>query len=325
MLANELITQEGERQSTANNEENATEVVIPPLCVSATIFHIDISPATPRREDTPPDHSVSDGRSDLHHLRTSVLFASRTVANRSITDGTSSLLLASGGDRASTSRRDLLGDRILRSSGSLRDFDLHVHPSVARVLSPIADIDASSNRGEATGKSMDEDEDLMEVEPTQEDNVEINNKLYSWGWGDHSLHDDSVDRNLSSTDQDESKAAKVMEVSSRLQTKSIVAVATGHHHSACATSQGGLYIVGKNMHGCVDPSLPEGHVVSRPVLLDCISHVRVLQVSCGYDHTAVLSSNGSVVSTCFYYVPLSQLIFLFLEMCAYDVTDNMGK
>ncbi len=291
----DMITQLEEGRSNANSEEDAVEAVPPPLCVSAAIFHIDISPTTPPREDAPADNSRNNHRPALHHLRTSVLFASRTVANQSITDGKSNLLLASGGNRASTSRRDLLGDRILRSSGSLRDFDLHVHPSVARVLSPIADIDASSNLSEATSTTMDEDEDAMEVEQTQYDDGEINNKLYSWGCGDHSLHDDSVDRVLSS-DQVEKKAAEQMEVSSRLQSKSIVAVATGHHHSACATSQGGLYIVGKNLHGCVDPNLPEEHVVSRPVLLDCISHVRVLQVSCGYDHTAILSLNGSVVS-----------------------------
>ena len=295
--ANDMITQQAEGRGNANSEEDAPEAVLPPLCVSAAIFHIDISPTTPPREETPADHSRNNGRPVSHHLRTSMLFASRTVANRSITDGTPNQLLASGGNRTSTSRRDLLGDRILLSSRSLRDFDLHVHPSVARVLSPIADIDASSNRSEATSTTMDEDEDedAMEVEQAHDDDGEINNKLYSWGWGDQSLHDDSVDRVFSS-DHVESKATEQMEVTSRLQSKSIVAVASGHHHSACATSQGGLYIVGKNLHGCVDPNLPEGHVVSRPVLLECISNVRVMQVSCGYDHTAVLSSNGSVVS-----------------------------
>jgi len=299
---NVRIAQQPEEQNNANSEEDATEpAALPPLCVSASIFHIDISQTTPMQDDAPADQIESDSRQALHHFRTSVLFASRTVANRSITDGTSSLLLASGGDRASTSRRDLLGDRILRSSGSLRDFDLHVHPSVAR-LSTIADKDSCSIPSEATSIVMDDDEDAMEVELTQDDSVEINNKLYSWGWGDQSLHDDSVDRTLP-TDQDEKKSVEQMEVTSRLQSKSIVAVATGHHHSACATSQGGLYIAGKNLHGCVDPNVPEGQVVSRPVLLDCISHVRVLQVSCGYDHTAVLSSNGSVVSITFHQFP----------------------
>jgi hypothetical protein len=326
---NAMLDQQTEEGMHDNTEEDATtEAALPPLCVSAAIFHIDFSP---RHDHTPADdQSMSgigmDGRPSLHHLRTSVLFASRTVANRSITDGTSNQLLASGGDRASTSRRDLLGDRIRRSSGSLRDFDLHVHPSVPRLLSPIADtMDASSTtiRSEATSSSAtmeeedDDDDDAMEVEPTTpNNNVEINNKLYSWGWGDQSLHDDSVDRVLS-MDQDGKKTSTAtveqMEVSSRLQSKSIVAVATGHHHSACATSQGGLYIVGKNLHGCVDPNLPEGQIISRPVLLDCISHVRVLQVSCGYDHTAVLSSNGSVVSaTISFILSLVSTTYLYL-------------
>ena len=65
-------------------------------------------------------------------------------------------------------------------------------------------------------------------------------------------------------------------------------------------------MVGKNVHGCVDPNSPEGDIIARPMLLDCISHIRVVQVSCGYDHTAVLSSNGSVVSMeiCFAILPL---------------------
>lgn len=298
---NNVMMDQAEVQGIGGNEEDAAVVGVqslPPLCVSATIFHIDINPTTPRVENASADRRDSESQPTLQYRRTSVLFASRTVANRSITNGTSSLLLASGGDRATTSRHDLFGDRILRSPGSLRDFETHVHPSVSRVLSPIADSDACSSRSEATSTSMEEDEDQMDVELMEDGVVDIRNKLYSWGWGEQSCHDDPVDRILS-MERDETKTAEQMEVSSRLQSKSIVAVATGHNHSACATSQGGLYIVGKNVNGCVDPNLQEGSVISRPVLLDCISHIKVLQVSCGYDHTAVLASNGFVVSHCF--------------------------
>lgn len=108
------------------------------------------------------------------------------------------------------------------------------------------------------------------------------------------MHDDSGDR-IPALDQDAAKRDN-LQVSSRLESKSIIAFAIGQKHSACATSQGTLYVVGKNVHGCVDPNSPEGKVISRPMLLDCMSNVRVLQVSCGYDHTAVISSNGSVLT-----------------------------
>ena len=87
-----------------------------------------------------------------------------------------------------------------------------------------------------------------------------------------------------------------LRVTSHLGSKSVHAIAAGQGHSACTMSQGALYIAGRNVRGCVDPNSPEGEVVLRPMLLDCVSHVRVVQVSCGRDHTAVLLSNGSVLT-----------------------------
>ena len=137
--------------------------------------------------------------------------------------------------------------------------------------------------------------DSMEVEPMLAGEVADSNNLYSWGRGEQSLHDDSNDR-IPLIDGDEKETFEMIRVSSCLQSKSMIAVATGHNHSACVSSQGMLYVVGKNVNGCVDPNCPVGDVIFRPVLLDCISHIRVLQVSCGLDHTAALSSTGSVLT-----------------------------
>lgn len=124
-----------------------------------------------------------------------------------------------------------------------------------------------------------------------------NGSLYSWGWGKQSLHDDDDDRLPESIMGSEDKdIAEDILVSSRLSSKTVLAVSTGQHHSACATSQGTLYVVGTNLHGCVDPDLPEEIVVPKPVLLDTLGQIRVVQVSCGFDHTAILSSNGSVLT-----------------------------
>jgi hypothetical protein len=346
------------RRSTATSASS--------LHLSATIFHIDTrgaaimidtagdqtrndvvensSPMNPAAGETTNSSAPADTRTSDDQpppvvvVRSSILFASRNRANRSIMEGTSNLLLASGGDGSNFSRRTLLGDRVLSSIGGLRDLEMHVHPSVRTFQSPIAAVNVGRNQPR---NFSDEDDDIMEVEPrhakklfqvgstneqsgsgdeigstarndnktvqsTQEgDAMEVeatpgivddgSTILYSWGRGEQSLHDDSKER-IPFIDDDENKIAEMIQVCSRLQSKSILAIATGQNHSACATSQGTLYIAGKNIHGCVDPNSPEGIVISRPVLLDCISHIRVLQVSCGLDHTAVMSSTGSVVS-----------------------------
>ncbi len=381
-----MINQTAE-ESKSSEERRSTAVSAPSLHLSAAIFQIDIRGATivgdtagdqttsdaaaeSRAMDTtagqatmnttPADRRTIDGRPTP--VRVSLLFASRTIANRSIMEGTSNLLLASGGDGASISRRSLLGNRVMSSAGILRDLETHVHPSVRTVISPIAD-GSNVGRNDLT-ETMDEEQDLMEVNP-RDDEVMVKKKLfplgdddqllhddckssndrtgcrmvreeimtaqpkeeedameveptlgaidgstilYSWGRGEQSLHDDSKERILL-TNGDEKKTSEMIKVSSRLQSKSILAIATGQNHSACATSQGALYIVGKNVHGCVDPNCPEGNVISRPVLLDCISHVRVLKVSCGLDHTAALSSTGSVVSLSFLGYFLTTVLF----------------
>jgi len=137
----------------------------------------------------------------------------------------------------------------------------------------------------------DDDDDDDEKKP-------VTNILYSWGKGTQSLHDDSNDRSMPNDgdddDDEEEKSNNTAKVSSRLESKSILAIATGQNHSVCATAQGTTYVVGTNLHGCVDPNLAEGASCFRPQLLESLGSVRVVQVSCGYDHTAALSSNGSV-------------------------------
>ena len=297
-VPNILHQQEGkeEEESKENDERRQTAASAPPLShtpAAAPIFRVDVRETTHYEETTsrPADNTSGSSRRPANlHRRSSVLFASRVVANRSIMEGASNILLASGGMGESTSRRDLLGDRGL-SSTSLRDFEMHLHSSISkRMLSPIAD---SSHGGSETTSldesSMEVELSDMEAEPVlpEKEVVDTKSKLYSWGSGVNSLHDDSDDR---------TPTMEEMQVSSRLDSKSILSVSGGQYHTSCATSQGTVYVAGKNVNGCVDPNSKEGDVIARPMLLDCISNIRVLQVSCGYDHTAVLSSNGSVLS-----------------------------
>ena len=330
---------EGEEKSASMDEDNNanenTTTPPPPLHVSATIFSIDTRETTHYEESTTSTTSSTTTRPTLQqHRRSSVLFASRIVANRSIMEGTSNMLLASGGTHGQrTSRRDLLGDRGLSVTGSsLRDFEMHVHPSVSRrmLLSPISGGSSEHSGSETTvttsadakddgllledeeEESMEVDLSDMEVEEEKEEEKEkvtdTKNKLYSWGKGIQSLHDDSNDRIIPTLNDDSDSEnnnnkkinTELLVVTSRLDSKSILSVSTSQHSSACATSLGTVYVAGRNVHGCVDPNAKDNEVISRPMLLDCLGNIRVVQVSCGYDHTAVLSSNGSVVSTYLY-------------------------
>ena len=324
-----------DEDNNANNENTTTPP--PPLHVSATIFSIDTRETTHYEESTTSTTSSTTTRPTLQqHRRSSVLFASRIIANRSIMEGTSNILLASGGTHGQrTSRRDLLGDRGLSVTGSsLRDFEMHVHPSVSRrmLLSPISGGSSEHSGSETTvtttadakddGLLVDEEEESMDVElsdmEVEEEGKEVvpdtKNKLYSWGKGIQSLHDDSNDRIIPTLNDDSSDSennnkkninTELLVVTSRLDSKSILSVSTSQHSSACATSLGTVYVAGRNVHGCVDPSAKDNEVISRPMLLDCLGNIKVVQVSCGYDHTAVLSSNGSVVSILLFGVLMS--------------------
>lgn len=292
----------------------------PPPYASATIFRVETRETTAlHREERIDDGGgaqagAAAGRpAPPLRRRSSILFASRVAVHRSIAEGSSRTLLASGGDGAIVSRREILGaSGPLRhgSGGSLVDLDLHVHPSISRrpLPPPAADAGATvvGSAAIAAGGEMEVDPppeggDAMEVDapPEPEEAVEADaaeSGLYSWGRGEQSLHDDAEDRVPTLGGDREKENAHLMQVTSRLESKSMLHSACATYQSACATSRGTLYVAGRNVRGCVDPDSPEGEVISRPVLLDCLGNVRVVQVSCGHDHTAALSSNGSVLA-----------------------------
>lgn len=254
---------------------------------SASIFRVETSSrstgkptaktSTPDDPDTPmpAEERISESQ---RQRRSSVLFASRTQASRLLVDGGSSrVLLASGGHGATTSRRDLLGSTCLGQEVSLHDFDLNRRFNA----SPI--VDSSTDSSEISENDVLED-DVKDIGAEYEPEAEKGTVLYSWGRGLTTLHDDGIDRNCAA------------QVDTKLKSKALLSISTSQYHSACATSTGSVYVVGQNVDGCVDPSIRDGAVVSRPVLLESLNHIRVIQVSCGYDHTAVVSSNGSVLS-----------------------------
>ena len=111
--------------------------------------------------------------------------------------------------------------------------------------------------------------------------------LYSWGSGINSFHDNGNDVQLID--------ARISS-DSRAGRTDIVSCSVGEHHAACTTTSGQVLIVGSNTHGEVDPDRPKERIIAKPFLLEALNQARIVQVSCGFNHTAALHSNGSVIT-----------------------------
>lgn len=111
--------------------------------------------------------------------------------------------------------------------------------------------------------------------------------VYSWGSGINSLHDDSDDRKPENA---------LIKPDSRVGARDISSASIGHYHAACSTSTGEVLVCGRNTAGAVDPDRKGDDVIARPIILESLSMSRIVQVSCGLDHTAALRSNGAVLT-----------------------------
>jgi alpha-tubulin suppressor-like RCC1 family protein len=76
----------------------------------------------------------------------------------------------------------------------------------------------------------------------------------------------------------------------------IISCGVGEHHAACVTSAGQVLIAGRNSSGEVDPDRRDEKIIAKPMLLESLSQARIVQVSCGFNHTAALRSNGAVLT-----------------------------
>ena len=113
--------------------------------------------------------------------------------------------------------------------------------------------------------------------------------LYSWGKS-HLMHDDDKER-LVPSDSHVPNTERIGRLSD------ICSVACGPNHSACATKDGRVYICGDNTSGAVAPYDRDLSVIVRPQLMESLgSQSCIRQVSCGWDHTAALSSTGTVLT-----------------------------
>jgi len=117
----------------------------------------------------------------------------------------------------------------------------------------------------------------------------VSSALYSWGTS-HLLHDDDKERLI----PEESIISK----SERLgRLSDIISVACGPNHSACATKLGQVYMCGRNIDGSISPFEKELKLVVRPKLMESLGDRTIIrQVSCGWDHTAAVTSTGMVLT-----------------------------
>lgn len=111
--------------------------------------------------------------------------------------------------------------------------------------------------------------------------------LYSWGIGPNSLHD-----SIQEVDVEHAQVDK----NSRIGRLDIVSCSIGNHHTACVTTEGRVLINGENHFGEVDPARKEESLIVKPSALESLVQASVIEVSCGFKHTAALRSNGTVLT-----------------------------
>lgn len=71
-------------------------------------------------------------------------------------------------------------------------------------------------------------------------------------------------------------------------------IACGDDHSGFIASNGYLYMMGSNQYGKLGVSNLIQQNASRPVLVECLTDFEVSEISCGLNHTGIVTSNGLV-------------------------------
>lgn len=131
--------------------------------------------------------------------------------------------------------------------------------------------------------------------------------LYTWGSFEFSSGEISgEDRNKEGMTYrlfDSSETAKginyprLLPRDTRLGRADIVAMSASETHCAFVTSSGRLLTCGNNSEGAVDPSQRDALTIPRPMHLEAgLTITRIKKVSCGINHTAVVTENKSVLT-----------------------------
>ena len=136
-------------------------------------------------------------------------------------------------------------------------------------------------------------------------------EIYTWGSLEFSINsdgdgnkenaaDDATYR-LFGTSENNAKAAadspRPLPPNTRLGRSDIVSMSASETHCAFVTASGRLLICGNNRKGAVDPSRRDSFCIPRPTHLEAgLGMNRIKKVSCGINHTAVVTETKSVLT-----------------------------
>jgi ubiquitin-protein ligase E3 A len=78
--------------------------------------------------------------------------------------------------------------------------------------------------------------------------------------------------------------------------KNFVAISTNAYHTAAVTATGELYTCGQNDQGQLGNPDTSIQTIEKPHLVESLGNHRIISVSCGLNHTVVVSSSGCALS-----------------------------
>eukprot|EP00531_Pseudo-nitzschia_arenysensis_P017008 CAMPEP_0116154204 /NCGR_PEP_ID=MMETSP0329-20121206/21655_1 /TAXON_ID=697910 /ORGANISM="Pseudo-nitzschia arenysensis, Strain B593" /LENGTH=1345 /DNA_ID=CAMNT_0003651167 /DNA_START=244 /DNA_END=4282 /DNA_ORIENTATION=+ len=132
--------------------------------------------------------------------------------------------------------------------------------------------------------------------------------LYTWGSlgfsssGDNDNDDEKAEGKTyrlfgTSDDAKTSASPRHIPTDTRLGRSDIISMSASETHCAFVTSSGRLITCGNNTQGAVDPSRRDSFSIPRPTHLEAgLAITRIKKVSCGINHTAVVTENKSAMT-----------------------------
>lgn len=79
-------------------------------------------------------------------------------------------------------------------------------------------------------------------------------------------------------------------------TKAIVQISAGYHHSCAVTSDGELYVWGKNSSGQLGIGRKAANIVPVPTKVECLSGITVKLAALGSEHSVAITDEGEALS-----------------------------
>ena len=204
------------------------------------------------------------------------------------------------GDEVESDTGLILPDSARKQRPSMRWSMKILGDDVVRQLSDVDTADEESNVEAGIGKAVTSPAAAADI-PTV--------GLYTWGSFEFfNSNDDDDDRDEdkkamtyrlfgNSDTANDSLSPQFLPPDSRLGRSDIVSMSASETHCAFVTSSGRLITCGNNTEGAVDPSRRDSPIIPRPTHLEAgLAIARIKKVSCGINHTAVVTETKSVLT-----------------------------